>query len=253
MTAPGALRVALALAALLAAAALLLPESLRPLLIPLAFLAGAALERYRHGLPRRPPSLRATPAAWRASVGRSVGWPAALVAVGAVAVAGALLLGERDPPRSSGGGRVRTSARTPATPALAFRRERLGRRFGNAGAQFRVFLASARWARTIHRRPPGRGRRWVTIGVHARNLRRAQFDPTRLAFRLRDESGAAYIGDFRGGTGPRSLARRGSLAPGESALVQLGFRVPVRAHRLTLVFEDRLVDGEQIRVRLPAR
>jgi hypothetical protein len=86
---------------------------------------------------------------------------------------------------------------------------------------------------------------------------RAQFDElleeAQLTYRLRDERGAAFVGDFRGGTGPRSLARTGSLKRGEAALVQLGFRVPAGARGLMLVFEDRLADGTQIRVRIPAR
>jgi hypothetical protein len=249
----GALRVAIALAALLAAAALILPERLRPLLVPLAFLAGAALERHRQGLPRRPPSLRATPAAWQAAIGRSVGWPAALAATAALLAAGGLLLHDRDQRPRVGAGRVRAAAPNVATPALAFRDRRLGRTFELHRAAFRVFVASARWAQAIRRRPPGRGMRWVTVGVRGRNLGRPGFDPTRLAYRLRDDRGAAYIGAFRGGTGPPSLARRGALRRGETALVQLGFRVPRGSRRLTLVFEDRLVDGTQIRVRLPAR
>ena len=251
------LRVAVALAAALAAAALLLPASLRLLLGPLAFLAGAALERYRHDLPQRPPSLRATPAAWGSSIRRSVGWPAALLAALALAGAGAVLLlrGQETAPRSgaSSGHASAPVASAPAAaaPKLSVRNEQLGREFRAHGAAFRVFIASAAgWARDIRRRPAGRGQRWVTIGVLARNLNRGRFDPTRLAYRLRDARGASYIGDFRGGTGPPSLSQRGSLLSGQAALIQLGFRVFARAGRLTLVFEDRVLADTQIRVAL---
>lgn len=249
----GALRVAVALAALLAAAALLLPASLRLLLVPLAFAAGAVLERYRHDLPHRPPSLRSTPAAWAGAIRRSVGWPAALLA--ALALAGAatvLLLRGGETERRSGPSSVRASV-LPAAPAprLSVRDERLGHKFRAHGAAFRVFVASAAaWARDIRRRPAGPGWRWVTIGVLARNLHRAGFDPTRLEYRLRDAHGASYVGDFRGGTGPPSLSRRGSLMRGQTALVQLGFRVLAHAGALTLVFEDLALGDSQIRVPL---
>ncbi len=110
--------------------------------------------------------------------------------------------------------------------------------------------SDAAWAREIRRRPPGPGHKWVTVAVRGRNVSRRRFDPTRLAYRLRDERDTAYIGAFRGGTGPRSLARRGSLARGESAVVQLGYRVPRSARRLTLVFEEHAVSGTQIVVPL---
>jgi hypothetical protein len=247
------LRVAVALAALLAAAALLLPASLRLLLVPLAFLIGTALERYRHDLPQRPPSLRATPAAWGNAVRRSVGWPAALLAALTLASAGAVLLlfGGKETAQRSGAGPVRASAPAAPAPQLRVRDERLGQEFRAHGAAFRVFIASAAaWARDIRRRPVAPGQRWVTIGVRARNLGRRRFDPTRLAYRLRDARGASYIGDFRGGTGPPSLSQRGYLLSGQTARIQLGFRVPAGAGPLTLVFEDSALGDTQVRVAL---
>jgi hypothetical protein len=246
------LRLGLALVALLAALALVLPASLRLLLLIPAFLAGAALERYRRDVGQRTPALRATPAAWLAAVRGAVGWPAALAAAALVALAVVLALphGHKAPP--SGGGSVRAAGTPAPLPAVLVRHERPGAVFRAHGAAFRVYLAGDEaWAREIRLRRPGRGRHWITVGVRARNLWRARFDPTRLSYRLRDRRGAYYVGDFRGGTGPRSLAHSGTLLHGQSALVQLGFSVPARVARATLVFEDRLIDGTQIRVPLP--
>ena len=249
MSAPA--RLAVVLVALLAAGALLLPERWRPLLIAPAFIAGAILERARHDHPPRPPTLRDTPAAWSATVRNAIGWPAAIAATALVAAAGVLLLlhDDRATPRPRAG-RVH-SVRPAALPALRVRRERLDREFRAHGAAFRVDRdTSALWALEIRRRAPGKGHKWITIAVHARNLTRARFDPTRLTYRLRDRRGTAYVGAFRGGTGPRSLAQTGTLAPGQAALVQLGFNIPRATRRLTLVFEERPIAGTQIRVPL---
>jgi hypothetical protein len=244
-------RLAVVLVALLAAGALLLPERWRPVLIAPAFIAGAILERARHDHPPRPPALRDTPAAWSATVRNAMGWPAAIAATVLVAAAGVLWLlhGHHTTPRPSAG-RVHRVRPAPL-PALRVRRERLDREFRAHGASFRVDRETrALWAREILRRSAGKGHKWITIAVHARNLTRARFDPTRLTYRLRDRHGTAYVGAFRGGTGPRSLAQTGTLARGQAALVQLGFSVPRAARRLTLVFEERSIAGTQIRVPL---
>jgi hypothetical protein len=243
-------RLAVALAALLAAAALLLPDRWRLALVPLAFMAGAILERARHDHPPRPPALRDTPAAWSSAVRNATGWPAAAVASALLLAAGGVLLlhGNRAP--RQGPGRVQ-SVRPAPLPSLEVRRERLDREFRARGATFRVRReASALWAREIRQRAAGNGNKWITIAVHARNLTRPRFDPTRLTYRLRDRRGTAYVGTFRGGTGPRSLAQTGTLARGQAALVQLGFSVPRDTPRLTLIFEERPIAGTQIRVPL---
>ena len=233
------------------AVALLLPAGWRLALLPLVFLAGAALERARHDHGPQPPPLRDTPAAWRATVSESIGWPAVGVGATLIAAAAALVLVRGDNDSRDGAGRVQSTTRPAAPPALPVRRERVNREFRAHGAAFRVSNETdALWAREIRRRPPGRGRKWVTVAVRGRNLNRPRFDPTRLAYRLRDHHGTAYIGAFRGGTGPRSLAQRGTLDRGQSALVQLGYRVPRSARRLTLVFEDHALSGTQIRVSL---
>jgi hypothetical protein len=242
-------RLAVALAALLAAAALLLPERWWLALVGLAFVAGAVLERARHDHPPRPPALRDTPAAWSSAVRDAIGWPAAAVASALLAAGLVLLLDGNRAPRQ-GPGRVQ-GVRAAPLPSLQVRRERLDREFRARGAAFRVRReASALWAREIRRRAAGNGNKWITIAVHARNLTRPRFDPTRLTYRLRDRRGTAYVGTFRGGTGPRSLAQTGTLARGQAALVQLGFSVPRDTPRLTLIFEERPIAGTQIRVPL---
>ena len=89
----------------------------------------------------------------------------------------------------------------------------------------------------------------MTVAVHARALARRGFDPTRLPYRLTTSQRVAYVGTFRGGTGPRSLATRGALRAGQAALVQLGFRGRAQARGLALVFEDPSTDA-QLRVPL---
>jgi hypothetical protein len=111
-------------------------------------------------------------------------------------------------------------------------------------------VVNADWARQIRRRVPGGGRRWVTIAVQATNLDRPNFDPTTLAYRLRDERRSLYAPDAQGGIAPSSRSRRGSLRRGQAADVQLGFRVPTGARRLTLIFEDRLLGPRQVWVPL---
>ncbi len=245
-------RAVLAAAAVLAAGWLVVPSHLRVLLVGLAFVVGGLVERYRTALEPSPPSLRATPHAWRVAVARAVGWPALAAASCAIALAIVVLVVARSDESRSGPGKVRSVTRAAAPPELVVRSHKPDLAFTVRGATFVVHLERrARWAQEILNRPPGRGRTWVTVAVQARNRSRRHFDPIRLSYRLIDANGTAYVGDFRGGTGPRELSTQGALDRGQAALVQLGFRVPARAHRLALVFEDSMVSDQQQRIRLP--
>jgi hypothetical protein len=221
------------------------------LLLPPAFLAGVWLERCRRG-PVRSRPLGELLSGLHTGVRESVGWPAALTACAVLGAAVAVLLrpAEGQPPPRQGAG-VTGRPKPDPLPGIAVHRARPGREFRIADAAFRATaVVNADWARQIRRRTAGDGRRWVTIAVRARNLHRPDFDPTVLSYRLRDERRRLYAADAQGGTAPPSLARHGSLKHGEVARVQLGFRVPTRARRLTLVFEDRLFGPRQVRVPL---
>jgi hypothetical protein len=242
----------LAAAAVLTAGWLVVPSQLRVLLVGLAFVVGGVVERYRTALEQPPPSLRATPHAWRVAVARAVGWPALAAATCAIAVAIAVLVIGRGDDNGSGPGTVRSVTRAAAPPELLVRNHKPDLAFTVRGASFAVHRERrAPWARQILSRPPGRGHTWVTLAVHARNRSRPHFNPIRLSYRLIDTHGTAYVGDFRGGTGPRELSTQGVLQRGQAALVQLGFRVPTRAHRFALVFEDSTVSDQQQRIELP--
>ena len=252
MSGPG-VRAVLAAAAVLTAGWLAVPSHLRVLLVGLAFVVGGMVERYRTALEPSPPSLRA----WRVAVARAVGWPALAAASCAIALAIVVLVVARSDESRSGPGKVRSVTRAAKPPKLVVRSHKPDLAFTVRGATFVVHLErQARWAQEILNRPPGRGRTWVTVAVQARNRSRRHFDPIRLSYRLIDANGTAYVGDFRGGTGPRELSTQGALDRGQAAIVQLGFRVPARAHRLALVFEDSMVSDQQQRIRLstaPAR
>jgi hypothetical protein len=239
-------RVAIAAAGLVAAGALLLGAA-GAVVLAAGLLAGMLFERRRLGLALPRPSRLA------AGVRRTVGWPAAIGAGVALAAASALLaLGLNRSATREHVGRIRAE-RTPAgpSPRLRIRTERADHRFHVAGVSYVVALdRSQPWARDILRRNAGRGWRWITVAVHARSLHRRRFNPTRLAYRLTTSQGVAYIGTFRGGTGPRSLATHGALQPGQAARVQLGFRVHRNAHHLALVFEDPTTDA-QLHIPLP--
>jgi hypothetical protein len=238
-------RLALAVAATIAAAALAVSVGAAALL-GFGLLAGMLIEHRRLGLalPGRAEVI--------AGIGRTVGWPAAAAAVALVAASGLLLIGldgsaTREPVGRARGGHA--AAGPP--PRLRIRVERADRSFRVPGASYRVTLErSAAWAREIRRRSAGPGWHWVTVAVHARALDRRGFDPTRLPYRLASTRGVGYVGTFRGGTGPRSLATRGALRAGQGALVQLGFRVRDHARRLQLVFEDPHATDAQLRVQL---
>jgi hypothetical protein len=238
-------RLALAVAATIAAAALAVSVGAAALL-GVGLLAGMLIEHRRLGLalPGRAEVI--------AGIGRTVGWPAAAAAAALVAASGLLLIGlggstPQEPVGQARGGHL--AAAPP--PRLRIRVERADRSFRVAGASYRVTLErSAAWAREIRRRSPGPGWHWVTVAVHARALDRRGFNPTRLPYRLASTRGVGYVGTFRGGTGPRSLATRGSLRAGEAALVQLGFRVRDDARRVQLVFEDPHATDAQLRIPL---
>jgi hypothetical protein len=228
------------------------------ILAALAFLSGAGFERYRQCRADRPLSPRQAWDAWSAAVRRSVGWPAALLVGAALGGAVAVSLADVGQPTRQGPLASRGPGSAPRSgpdslPTVEIRHGRLGRETRINGAAFRAtFAFDDPWATQIRRRPAGGGRRWLNIGVRARNLRRSRFDPMGLAFRLRDDHGGSYMSDFQGGTAPRSLSRRGFLKRGKSALVQLSFRIPAGRRRFTLVFEDQRLGSTQVRLQLGA-
>jgi hypothetical protein len=248
-----ALAVGLLCSALLAALALL-PGDWRLLALPLALVAGAAIERYRQAGRKRPLSLADTPQEWRRTLG-AVGWRYALPALVATAGAlGVLSLPEfrSAHPGNGVGERSRGGQRSAVSqlPQVEVLRRRPGIPVRVRGASFRVFLPAAEpWAEAIRSRNAGSGASWVVLGIDGRNLARRQFNPNALSYRLRDARGNRFAPLIGGGTGPASLGRTGVLDRGETAQARLGFRVPRSARRLTLVFEP--VSDGSIQVEVP--
>lgn len=230
--------------------ALILPAELLLIVAAAAgFVAGIAFERVRHtrGRPSSAPA-----------------WPERLSEIGVARTAAAAVLvaaaigvlfvsfgggGQPDvpagPPRGDAGPR----------PELRARSQRAGRTFTARAAAFRVSVedAGSGWARELSARSPGRGMRWLAVGVVVKNVDRRRFDPSRLSYRLRGSREALFYPDRQGAVGPPGLAQKGGLLPGESAQVRLGFRIPRRARRLTLTFEPVEQGPLQIRVPLSAR
>jgi hypothetical protein len=236
------------------AAVTLLPGDLRLLAVPLALVAGAAIERYRQGGRERPLSLAETPRRWRLAL-TTVGWRYALPALAATATGVTVLalpqLGPEqrgeDATEAQGGGQRPVDAKLPNVKVL---RARPNSPFRVRGASFTVSPPAAEpWAQAIRSRTAGRGATWVTVGVEGRNLARRRFNPNALSYRVRDARGNRFAPAVGGGTGPVSLGRTGFLQRGESAQARLGFRVPRSARRLRLVFEP-VRDGS-IQVEVP--
>lgn len=230
-----------------------LPENLDVIAIGAALVAGAGVERWRQYRDPRPPSLRATPAAWWATFGRGVGIGYALPALLLAAAAAAILFVSLDAREPA------TGTAPPAAPADAGRQPRIpvlnrpeGRPFAVRGVAFMVTASPvADWADAILAEPPGTGRRWLTVAVRTKNIARGSFNPAVLDFRLRG-SGSVLVGpDRQGAVGPPTLTRGGTLPPGESAQVRLGFRVPRDPTRFALFFEPVPNGQRQVRVRLP--
>jgi hypothetical protein len=247
--------VAVALACFAALAAMmLLPGDLRLLAVPLALVAGAAIERHRQGRRERPLSLADTPQEWKRTLA-TVGWGYALAALATTAAGVAVMalpevrsgqLGERA--GDAAGGAERAAA--PDFPEVKVLRGQPGTPVRVRGASFTVFLpGTVTWAQAIRSRQAGRGATWVVVGVDGHNLTRRRFNPNALSYRLKDGRGHSWAPTIGGGTGPGSLGRTGFLERGEIAHARLGFQVPRSARRLTLVFEP-VRDGS-IQVQVP--
>jgi hypothetical protein len=231
-----------------------------------AVLASAALERHRQARRPRPLTLAATPRAWKAAVETNIGAAEAAVVTLLVAAAAWLVLARPElgpqvarSPTLAGAGIH--SAPKSRIPRVRVSRSQPGRWFTADSAKFRA-LANPRepWAAALVGRAGGRGLHWVAIEVDTKNLRRHHFDPNTLDYRLHDGAGNVYHPDLGGGTGPATLSSPGLLRPGLIAESRLGFRVPVSAERLMLVFEPALGASMQIhvpvtgrRTRLPTR
>jgi hypothetical protein len=231
----------------------LLPEPVSALAFAAAFVAGAAIERYRQGRRERPLRLAETPRLWIATARDSVGIPAtAIAACAGLAALGVLILPSlstvRHGPPADGAAEGRRIDRS-SLPRLKVMRPASGVAFTVGGARFRVFGASSS-AAAVDRGQPRPGRRWIYVGVEGRNLRRSHFNPNHLSYRLADERGNAFYPDLSAGTGPPSLGETGFLGRGETARTRLGFRVPRAARRLSLVFEPLPSGRVQVRVLL---
>jgi hypothetical protein len=248
--------IAVAVCSLAAVVALLAPPSLRPVAAAAAFVAGATLERYRQGRRERPLRLEDTPGAWARAVRESVGVPYALAAglatLAALAVLALPSLSGDDAGDEPAAPTTRDLARAgQALPRIEVARRSPRRQFVVGGLSFRVFPVDEprKQAGTL-RRPAGRGRIWLTVGVDIRNLSRRRFVPNALAYRLKDGRGRSYWPDIGGGTGPASLALTGHLGRGGLARMRLSFRVPRGERRLALVFEPGSAARLQVRVPL---
>jgi hypothetical protein len=202
--------------------------------------------------------LSETPRAWTRGVRESVGLPYALAGAVAAAAAVAVLLlpslrtgADHRPAAPS---RRDLSIDRRALPRVTVLKRSPGAAFTIKGAGFRVFpLAAPRAPVDPAQRPAGPGMRWLLVGVDCRNLSRARFRPSVIAYRLEDDRGSSHWPDVGGGTGPASLGQTGFLKRGELFRTRLSFRVPTSARRLTLVFEP-VPDGSiHVEVALPLR
>jgi hypothetical protein len=252
-----ALAAALTCAAV-AIALVALPDGWRLVAVPVAFAAGTIIERYRQGRRTEHLSLAETPRAWRQAL-TALRWRYVFAALAAtIAAAGLLSLPELSPNRirhqrdeaDPGAGR----AGPPALPHIKTIAGRPGRTVRAHGASFTVFHPTAEpWARSIRAQRAADRHTWVVVGVDGRNIHRRRFNPNAFAYRLRDGRRNLYAPVVGGGTGPASLARTGSLRPGESAQARLAFLVPTTAGHLTLVFEPGRDGSLQIQVPLGSR
>jgi hypothetical protein len=117
------------------------------------------------------------------------------------------------------------------------------------GAVFNVARTSqAIWARAIRRRALRPGRTWLTLAAQTRNVRRANFHPRGLGYRLRTPAGIV-IGPDTALVAGEIPAVGGRLPIGKRTSVHLGFQVPSGQRDLTLEF-DPSPRGRRIHVPL---
>ncbi len=116
------------------------------------------------------------------------------------------------------------------------------------GAVFNVARTStAPWARAIRRSAPRAGRTWLTLAAQTRNVRRANFHPRGLGYRLRTAAGIV-VGPETALVAEEIPAVGGGLPIGKRTSVHLGFQVPRGARGLTLEFDP---SPRSPRVRVP--
>ena len=232
------------LVALAGASAAELPGLVRVLLVLAAFGVGVAFEAMRAS---------GTAGSPLSALSESVGGRTIAAASALAAAAIAILLIPGDEPEPNG----TEEASTPpvvdvgSLPDVRTRVGRLGRPLRAAGTTFTVVDASAEdWARDMQEAPAGRGRRWIALAVSATNRSERPLSPAALSYRLADAERDQYYPDRSSGTGPPSLGATGSIGRGQTAEVQLGFRVPTSAAALVLVFEPSEPGSLQVRVPL---
>jgi hypothetical protein len=239
--------------ALLAPACLLALGASPGLALAAAFLAGAALERYRQGRRQRPLRIGETPGLWLATARDSIGVPASAVAALAVATALLVLLAPaptrtRAPQRGARAQSPPAPVGTTQLPSPRVLRQRQGTAFVVDAARFRVARPPHPAVTLLAAQPASY--RSVAVSVEGRNLSRRHFNPNHLSYRLLDGAGDLYYPQSAAGTGPESLHRTGVLGKGQTAQVDLLFSVPPSANRLTLIFEPVPDGAAQVRVAL---
>jgi hypothetical protein len=239
---------AFAAAGVVSLLALVLPSDLRFLALIAAFVAGAALERFRHSYLPAPPSLMETPEAWRYLLRYEVGVGQLAIAAVLLAAAAAVLF------ISFGGDEGEPTPTTTIPPAagpapdLKVRRERPGRQFDIAGARFSV-ITDPSGATSARSDIEADGDRAIYIVVEVENRSRTNFNPVELDYRLRDAEGALYGATRSTAAGSDELVTTGGLPKGERVEQQLLFAVPRDARNLTIEFEP-VPNGPQ-RLRVP--
>jgi hypothetical protein len=121
--------------------------------------------------------------------------------------------------------------------------------FKVGGAVFNVARTrDAPWALEMRRRPLRPGRTWLTLAAQTRNVRRANFHPRGLGYRLRTPAGIV-IGPDTALVAGEIPAVGGRLPIGKRTSVHLGFQVPSGQRDLTLEF-DPSPRGRRIHVPL---
>lgn len=141
-------------------------------------------------------------------------------------------------------------ASAPAPPAIAIRREPVGKRFEVAGASFLVARRPAgAWGGAVGRLTARRGERLMAVAVEIVNRARSSFNPALLTYLLRG-SGGAILAPLRAGVvGPDGLGRAGGLPVGARAEERLVFAVAKETRRPVLAIQPSL--GRALEVRIP--
>lgn len=233
------------LAALAGASLADLPGLVRILVVAASFGVGLAFERVRTTAPAGSPLT---------AISESISGRTAALAAALAAGAVALLLIPGDEPERDEADETAAApvVQVGSLPDVRTRRGTVGRPVRAAGATFEVDDADEEsWALDMQETPAGHGRRWVALAVTATNRRDERLSPTTLSYRLTDAEQGQYYPDRSSGTGPPSLGATGAIGRGQTAEIQLGFRVPDSAEGLVLVFEPAEPAPLQVRVALP--